>query len=409
MKEMKRTMKRISLRLRGERPRPAGDAAAALNPPHRVRALRAGHPWAYAGELEDLPGGEADTAALYDERGRFVASGVYNPSSKIAWRRYSFSDQELDAAFLRLALERAIEYRARFGMGDVCRLVWAESDALPGLVVDRYGDILVIQALTRALDARLPLAADILRGLLNPRAIVVRNDAKVRALEGLPCHAFLQSGELWPDESVQIDGMRFCMDYLGGQKTGLYLDQREQYPRVARYAGGRRVLDAFSNQGGFALFAARAGAREVTAVDSSASALCALRKNAEANGIRQIEAREQNVFDFFHANKDERWDLIILDPPPFAPTKRQLQSAFRGYKELNLRAALSLERGGILASYSCSHHVGIAEFTEIVRSAFADAGRSAHVLEYVRQPPDHPILLEMPESEYFCGLVVQCD
>ncbi|MDR2734081.1 MAG: class I SAM-dependent rRNA methyltransferase [Spirochaetota bacterium] len=370
---------------------------------HRVLA---GHPWVYANEIAEPCSAEdaGDTAALYDARGRFVASGIYNPRSQIVWRRYSFSSEDLDAVFIRRALLRALNRRAQ---NPVCRLVWSESDSLPGLTVDRYDDVLVLQAQTRALDARIPIIADILCDLLHPRALIVRNEAKVRALEGLSCHTYIHSGELRPEESVRIDGILFHIDFQNGQKTGLYLDQREHYGRAARYAAGRRVLDAFCNQGGFALFAARAGAGMVRAIDSSESALSLLRRNAEANGCARIETVVANVFDYFHQNRDERWDLVILDPPPFAPVKKRLDSAYRGYKELNLRAAQSLNRGGILMSFSCSHHIGLADFTEIVREAFSDAGKSAHILEYLHQPPDHPILLDMPESEYLCGLIVE--
>jgi len=370
------------------------------------RAL-AGHPWVYANEIDGLysaEDAESDTTDLYDNRGRFVASGVYNPQSQIIWRRYSFFREALDTSFVRNAMERAFMRRADCA---VCRLIWSESDSLPGLVVDKYNDVLVMQTQTRALDARTPIIADLLNELLCPRALIVRNESRVRLLEGLTCHTYIYSGELGVDEGVCLDDIFFHIDYQGGQKTGLYLDQRENYRRVARYAQGRRVLDAFCNQGGFALFAARAGADMVRAIDSSGDVLGLLRKNAEANGLRQIETVEANVFDYFHQNRDERWDLVILDPPPFAPVKKRLDSAYRGYKEINLRAAQSLERGGILASFSCSHHIGLADFTDIVREAFADAGKSAHILEYLHQPPDHPILLDMPESEYLCGLIVE--
>jgi 23S rRNA (cytosine1962-C5)-methyltransferase len=379
----------VRIQLRGER--------------HRVLA---GHPWVYANEIAGFSAedAETDTAALYDARGRFVASGVYNPQSQIVWRRYSFFEEELDAVFIQRALERAI---ARRGAESVCRLVWSESDALPGLVVDRYEDVLVMQTQTRALDARAPIIAEILCDLLHPRALIIRNESKVRLLEGLTCNTFVHSGELRSEESLRLNGIVFHIDYQNGQKTGLYLDQRENYQRVARYAQGKRVLDAFCNQGGFALFSARAGADMVRAIDSSESALHFLRKNAAANGFQRIETTEANVFDYFHQNRDERWDLVILDPPPFAPVKKRLDSAYRGYKELNLRAAQSLNRGGILASFSCSHHIGLADFTDIVRDAFADAGKSAHILEYLHQPPDHPILLDMPESEYLCGIIVE--
>lgn len=384
----------------------SGDALRLRPGPHRAAH---GHPWVFAGELETLPPPEQKTAALYDQRGRFLGRGMVNPQSQIVWRRYSGDDLPFDDGLVRDRLERAFRIRRAAGFGHVCRLFWSESDGIPGLVVDRYGEILVIQALTRLVDACLEGISGILVELLAPRCILARNDAQVREYEGLPRTTAVLYGALRPDESILLDGMRFAFDPLHGQKTGLYLDQKEQYGRVAAFSGGRRVLDAFCNQGAFGLFAARAGAREVTAVDSSQQAIDLVSANAAANGLLQITPVACNVFDFFREQRSERWDCIILDPPPFAPSKRQLAGAVRGYKELNLRAAHALTPGGILASYSCSHHVDHDTFSAILREALADAGRTARLVEYCHQPADHPVILGMPESEYLRGMILQLD
>lgn len=380
-----------------------------LNHPNRPRASR-GHPWVFVNELRDPPAAALDgeTAELRSSTGRFLGCGIVNTRSQIAWRRYSRERVALDGAFIREALRASIARRAP---DTARRLVWSESDSLPGLVVDHYGDCLVVQVLTLALEKRLPLITDALQELLSPREIVLRHDAPIRRVEGLPLEVRTVSGRGLEPFWLPISGVEQWIDLLGGQKTGLYLDQRFEHQRVARLAAGRRMLDACCNAGGFALHAARAGAASVLGIDSSGVALDLARRNAERHGVQALCSwREDNIFDFFSALPEtETWDLIVLDPPPFARSHKALEGALRGYKELHLRAFQHLTHGGILATYVCSHHVGHAELLELIGSAAHDAHRTVRVLEHTHQPADHPVTPGMPESEYLRGFILSVE
>ena len=248
----------------------------------------------------------------------------------------------------------------------------------------------------------------LLQELLKPQEIVFRNDAPIRRLEGLPLETHTQSGRAWEPRWVRILGFDYWVDLLGGQKTGFYLDQRFQHPAVAAYCRNKRVLDAFCNQGSFALHAAKAGASKALGLDSSEDAVAAGRRNAERNGVA-AEFGVANVFDWFNASEraaEPKWDVIVLDPPPFAKSKSALEGALRGYKEINLRALKLLGAGGVLATYTCSYHMGDAELRGLLAEAAADARRRVRVLEFCHQPPDHPVLITMPESEYLRGYIL---
>ncbi len=380
--------------------------ALKLKPNVRARVL-SGHPWVFANEVEALLPAESDGEVVEcrDCAGRFLGTGIYNGHSQIVWRRLSRERVVPDADYFRAALTRAI---ARRRGETVCRLVWSESDDLPGLVVDRFHDTLVVQIQTLALERRSQLMGDLLAELVRPAEIIFRNDAPIRRLEGLPLETHTRSGRPWEPRWIQIGGFDYRLDLQTGQKTGFYLDQREQHAAVARHCAGRRVLDAFCNQGPFALHAARAGAAEVLGLDSSEDALTAARLNAERNAVRASFAMA-NVFDWFNAPErasEPAWDLIVLDPPPFAKSKGSLEGALRGYKEINLRAMQRLSPGGILATYSCSHHMRDAELRAVLAEAAADARRKALILEFCHQPPDHPVLVTMPESEYLRGYIL---
>jgi len=370
----------------------------------RFARARRGHPWVFANEVREPPGPEADGSALplEDAGGRPLGMGIVNTRSQILWRRYSAAADAWDAAFWRRALGAAL---ARREEEPFRRLVWSEADDLPGLVVDQFDDVLVVQALTLAVDACLPQLLDLLDELLRPRDIVVRNDAPARRMEGLELHAFTRSGAPVGPFWAELHGVAYQLDPLRAQKTGFYLDQRREHAAVGALAAGRRVLDAFCNQGAFALNCARAGAAAVVAIDSSAEALRLARDNAARNGAA-VDFRCENVFDFFTRNRDERFDLVILDPPSFAPNRRSLPGAAKGYKELQLRALKCLNPGGILATYCCSHHVSREFFRGLVADAAADARRRVQILRETGQPPDHPVLLDFPESEYLKGLVL---
>ena len=406
-----------------------------LKPNANARVLT-GHPWVFANEVEALLPAEHDGGVVEcrDRNGRLLGTGIYNSHSQIVWRRLGRERVELDAAWLRGRLEKALARRetpkakSQTPNSTVRRLVWSESDDLPGVVVDQFGEVLVVQTQTMAMAKCEALLGGLLTELLQPAEIIFRNDAPIRRLEGLPLEVRTHSGRAWEPRWVNIDGLDYWLDLQGGQKTGFYLDQREQHAVVAkqvlrqvssfakatedRQDGLRpRVLDAFCNQGPFALHAARAGATQVLGLDSAEDAIAAARRNAGRNGLR-VEFAVANVFDWFNdpvREKDPPWDVIVLDPPPFAKSKSALAGALRGYKEINLRALQRLAPGGVLATYTCSHHMHDAELRDVLAGAAADAKRKARVLEFCHQPADHPVLVTMPESEYLRGYILQVE
>lgn len=369
--------------------------------------VRDGHPWVYVNELVSPPppAWNGQAVRLRDHRGVILGYGLCASSSQIAWRRYSRSERPCDAAFLREALRTAL---ARRGGERYARLVFADADDLPGLIVDRYGDTLVAQALSVGMDQRQNELTVLLVELTGATHLLWRNDAPVRALEGLPLFTRLVHGEKLGATWHTIDGVEYFLDFGEGQKTGFYLDQRPQHRRVATFTAGRRVLDCFCNQGGFALQAAKAGAAMVHALDVAGACIAAVRANAERNRLA-VEAVEANVFDYFTAHRDESWDVIVLDPPSFARNRAAVEGALRGYKELNLRALRMLAPGGVLATYSCSQHVSRDEFETMLAEAAGDVRRPIRLLERVTQPLDHPIRLGFAESEYLKGALLQVD
>lgn len=379
----------------------------------------AGHPWVFANEVETLlpPEHDGSVVECRDRTGRFLGSGIYNSKSQIVWRRLSRDRVVLDESFLRNALTAAIARREPTdnhrveGTTQARRLVWSESDDLPGVVVDQFGDVLVVQLQSLAMEKVSAMIGDVLASLLKPAEIIFRNDAPIRRLEGLPTEVHTRSGQPWEARWVTIDGFDYWLDLQAGQKTGFYLDQRQQHPAVAKYCKGKRVLDAFCNQGPFALHAGRAGAAYVLGLDSAEEAIAAARRNAERNRV-SASFEVVNVFDWLNdptRAEEPRWDVIVLDPPPFAKSKSALEGALRGYKDINLRAIQRLSPGGVLATYTCSHHMHDAELRQVLAQAAADARRKVRVLEYCHQPSDHPVLITMPESEYLRGYVVRVD
>lgn len=382
-----------------------------LKPNATARVVR-GHPWVFGNECEQLlpESHDGDVVECRDRTGRLLGTGIYNSKSQIVWRRLSRDRVQLDEGYIRGCVERALARRAELSGGDFCRLIWSESDDLPGVVCDRYGDTLVLQIQTLAMDRRRQMLSDVLVELSGVKEIIFRNDANIRKLEGLSSEVSTRSGKDWEPRWMKIDGLDYWLDLQGGQKTGFYLDQREQHRVVEKYAAGKRVLDAFCNQGSFALHCARAGATRVLGLDSAFDAVSRAKKNAEKNGLT-AEFEGVNVFDWFTAQRDAAaaWDLIILDPPPFAKSKSTLESALRGYRELNLRAMKALMPGGVLATYTCSHHMQDEQLREVVAGAAADAKRRVRILEFCHQPSDHPVSVTMPESEYLRGYILKVE
>jgi 23S rRNA (cytosine1962-C5)-methyltransferase len=370
-----------------------------------------GHDWVYQTEIlktfgDPKPG---DIVSIKDGRDRLLGSAIYNPRSQIVARRFSRQRQELDLDFFVRRIELAGTFRKKWvNDRNPGRLVWSESDGLPGVIIDRYGSHLVLQTLTLAMDQRKQLIAEALQQSFSPDSIVERNDVPVRKAEGLPLVAGPIFGRIPETLEIEVAGTRFQVDLQGGQKTGFYLDQIDNYAEVARLAAGRRVLDCFSNQGAFALACARAGAATLTAVESNESLTKAIEQNARLNGV-QIDARSENVFDFLtqQIEQESRYDLIVLDPPSFAKSRDALSSAWRGYKEIHLRALQLLSEEGLLVTFSCSHHVTRQMLLEVVVEASVDAKRHLRVIKSLGQPLDHPILPHLPETEYLKGFIFQ--
>lgn len=372
-----------------------------------------GHDWVYSSEILKTFGDPApgDVVSLKDGKDRLLGSAIYNPQSQIVARRFSRRRQDLDADFFKRRITQAIEYRRRRGVNpSLCRLVWSESDGLPGVIIDRYGDCLVLQTLTQAMDQRKSLIVEALVALLSPVAVVERNDAPIRRAEGMePATGLLHGSAVPADLRFESAGVSFAPDLLAGQKTGFYLDQIDNYRLVADVAAGRRVLDCFTNQGAFALACAKAGAKSVTGVEVSADAVATARRNGERNGLTNVEWREANVFDFLpgEERRGAQYDLIILDPPSFTKSKSRLDDALRGYKEIHLRALKLLAEDGLLATFCCSYHVNATAFQEMLIESSVDAKRSVRRLARYTQSADHPIVPTIPETEYLQGYLFE--
>lgn len=367
-----------------------------------------GHPWIFSSDVMDrsqaAPG---DTVKVTGPDGRALGVAHYSSKSQIALRLLSRRVETVDPAFWRRRLEAALALRRRlYPESDVYRLVHGEGDLLPGLVVDRYGGCLVLQTLDQGMDRAREEIAACLREMLAPLSVVLRNDAAVRAREDLPRETRL----LWGDEpgevAIELNGLRLRVRPLEGQKTGMYLDQRDNYVAAARHARGR-ALDCFCSTGGFALHLART-CESVEAVDSSAAALGIAAANARDNGLT-VEWREANAFDLLagYAAANRRFDAVVLDPPAFAKSRANLEAAVRGYKEINLRALRLLGPGGVLVTCSCSFHMSEAMLLETVAEAALDAGKTLRVLDRRTQAGDHPILLTVPETHYLKCLILE--
>jgi len=371
--------------------------------------LDAGHAWVYASDVANVNNAEpGSVVTVLDSKGRGVGTAHYSSSSQIALRLLSREIEEIDRDFLAHRLERALAHRRLVVSGtDACRLVFSEADQLPGLIVDRYGDMLVVQTLTQGMDAMKRQIAAILDELCQPAGIWERNDVAVREKESLPFITGPLLGDPRPSVEVRINDILFASNLASGQKTGVYLDQRENYLAAARYAHGE-VLDCFTSTGGFALHAARKGL-SVEAVDSGAAALEAAKENARLNKLTNIRFRQADAFDLLagYRGMGRRFGTVILDPPAFAKTKSALTGAARGYADINRNALGLLGPGGILVTCSCSHHMSEAMLLETVAEAALDAGRTLRVLERRTQAADHPVLLTVPETLYLKCLILQ--
>jgi 23S rRNA (cytosine1962-C5)-methyltransferase len=362
--------------------------------------LRSGHPWIYRADVVDVRAEGGDRVLVRGPRGRTLGHAFYSDQSQITLRILTRGEQPADDALVRRRIEEAIAFRQLLAIDATAwRMIHGEADLLPSLIVDRYADWLVVQTLSQGADRLLPLVVSVLQDRLRPRGILARNDPRVRLLEGLEQKVEVLAGEVPETVSVTESGIHYDVDLRRGQKTGLFLDQRENRDAAARYAHGR-LLDCFTYNGGFALTLARR-CREVVAIDISEDAIAHVKENAARNGLA-IDARAGNVFDELRGldRLGERFDTIVLDPPAFAKNKAAAANARAGYKEINLRALKLLNPGGTLVTCSCSYNVNEAMFAEVVYEAAVDAQVNVTVVEKRMQGRDHPVLLGVPETYY---------
>jgi len=373
-----------------------------------VERLASGHLWIYHSDVVPSEGVEPGVVRLIDKKNHFWGQAFYSNKSQITLRFLTREARPFDAAFLEERILAAAAFRQQVAPGvQAYRLVAGEGDLLPSLIIDRYGDCFVIQTLSRGMDRLKSTVVDILQKEFAPRAILERNDAAVRALEGLPEQSGGLAGEEVREVVVEENGVKMCYDLLHGQKTGGFLDQRENRAAAANYARGR-ALDCFTYTGGFALTLAPR-CDSVLGVDSSGDALRQAERSQGLNGFANLEWKEANCFDFLKAADQEkqRFDTVVIDPPAFARQKTSRESALRGYKELNLRAMKILNPGGYLVTCSCSFHVSEADLLEVIANAALDAHRTVVVVERRTQSRDHPILLTVPETHYLKCLILR--
>lgn len=377
--------------------------------PKGANRLASGHPWVFSSDVLDRGGANpGDCVAVIDTKGSALGTAHYSSTSQICLRLLSKRVEPIDRAFLLRRIAGAETYRKRVVTGSgAYRLVHGEGDQLPGLVIDRYGDFFTIQTLDQGMDRLKTEIVSCLEELFSPPGIVERNDAGVRKHESLPLLTGVLAGEVPSTVPIRMNGLDFGANLLHGQKTGIFLDQRENYLAAARYAHGQ-ALDCFTSTGGFALHMA-ARCESVEAVDSSAAALETARSNAEANHAANLDFREADVFEVLaaYSSARRRFSTVVLDPPAFAKSRQHLDAAVRAYKEINLRALRLLPPAGILVTCSCSHHVSEAMLLEIVASAALDTGRTLRVVDRRTQSHDHPILLTVPETHYLKCLILE--
>jgi 23S rRNA (cytosine1962-C5)-methyltransferase len=370
--------------------------------------LRAGHPWVYRSDVRSALAEAGSIVRLTDERGRYQGRAFYSDKSQIAVRLLTREDVPVDRAFLTERIRRAAAYRKIIVENtETYRLIYGEADLLPSLIVDCYGDYFVVQTLSQSTERIKNLTCEILVELFSPKGILERNDPKVRLLEGLEQRVSVLYGEI-PDEIVaKENGIAFVYDLRNGQKTGSFLDQRENHWAARRYASGE-VLDCFSYQGGFSLTIANHCAH-VEGVDMAPAALEAARRNQKLNSISNVTFREANTFDLLKEYDEvgRRFDMVVLDPPAFAKNRDSIPAAQRGYKEINLRAMKIIKPGGYLITCSCSYHISEATFLQLLAEAANDARRVIAVAERRTQSQDHPILLTMPETHYLKCLILR--
>ena len=379
----------------------------------RQKKLLQGHPWVYGNEIERVEGEivDGDLVTVVDFRGRYMGTGFYNSRSLITVRLLTHRQEEITDELIAARVRAACDYR-RFVMQregtDSCRLIYGEADRLPGVIADRFGGVIVLQVLALGMERYTQVIADALIACEQPACLLLNNDDAIRIKEGMTCFTKVLHGELPEETIISENGVKLAVDVRGGQKTGYFLDQKDNHLFLRQFCRDARVLDCFSYIGGFALNAAVGGAREVTAVDISESAVELIRRNAALNGA-QINAVCANCFDFLRAQvkAGEKYDVVVLDPPAFTKAHANMANACRGYKEIALSAMRLLPAGGVLATHSCSYHMPEDVFVNTVLSAAQDLHRQVRVITLRRQDIDHPVLAGYPESHYLKSLWLQ--
>lgn len=376
----------------------------------RQKKLFGGHPWIYKNEIEKIegeftPGDEVDAV---DFRGRFIGRGFINPDSMITVRLLTHRNEEITEEMIARRVRDAVAYREYFRREDTdcARILFGEADLLPGVIADRFGDVVVMQTLALGMDKYEKIIADTLIEALHPKSLILRNDEPIRLKEGMALIRKIYYGEEVRKTIIKENGILMEVDLFEGQKTGYFLDQKANHRRIAPYVNNKKVLDCFTYIGAFALNAARNGAREVLAIDISGEAIALAEANAELNGIGCITFKTANAFDMLRelGKAKEMFDVVVLDPPAFTKSKSALAGAIRGYKEINLSAMKLLPAGGILATHSCSYHMSEDVFIETVLSAANDLHRQVRMIDLCSQDHDHPILGGYPESHYLKSL-----
>lgn len=382
----------------------------------KEKAVRQLHPWVFSGALESIKGNpvNGEIVSVTDSKGEFLAKGFFNGQSRVAVRLLEWnSEVEIDEQWWRLRIEKAVTSREHLLSSEytnACRLIFSEADYLPGLIVDKYADYLSVQIHTSGIENIKPIILDELQKQLNPKGIFERSDASARAHEGLEPSNGILAGDAPPEFlDVLENGIKYLINISEGQKSGFFCDQRDNRRLVADYAKGKRVLDSFSYSGGFSLNSLKAGAAEVISVDSSALAIETLTRNIESNGFgsHQHQSIQSDVNKQLRLYRDsgEKFDIVILDPPKYAPSRSSLDKASRAYKDLNRIAMLLLNSGGLLATFSCSGAVDINHFKQIIAWAALDAGKEVQFIHQFCQPEDHPVRASFPEGEYLKGLL----
>lgn len=377
----------------------------------RETRVRSGHPWIFASDVDRIVGDfePGDVVCVENDKGTFFGKAFYNPHSQIALRMLTYHDEPVDRDFFFRRVETAVQYRRQLCDINSCRLIYSESDFLPGLIVDKFGDVLVIQSMSLGIERWKDVLVEALVKAVSPRGIYERNDVPVRRLEGMEQTTGLLYGEVPDEVEMYENGIKFLVDVKNGQKTGFFLDQKENRREVMRLCQGARVLDCFCHNGSFALHAAKGGAASVLGVDISEEALVVARRNAENNGLAQVTFEAHNCFDHLRELTDakEKFDVVILDPPAFTKTRANVEGALRGYKEINLRGLKLTRNGGYLVSCSCSQHVSTEQFIDMINIAARDAKRRVRFVEMRSQGHDHPVLPASPETRYLKCAIMQ--